>query len=264
VLDTSIAPVKPVDSAAVILLRDRSDGRAEVFLVRRHRSSSFLPSMFVFPGGKLDKEDGNHEAAAARELFEEAGVLLSPNCPANLAEWRRRILGGEASFRDLVDAGVVLDTTCLRFWSRWITPSLEPRRFDARFYLAMLPADQQPSFDDKETVDAVWVTPAEALEHRHGRQLPLPPPQVRTLMEMSSYASATAILEAAAGRERHGHPILPRVAKMPGKLTLLLPWDPEYFSLGLGEALPIPVEHPSALGASRFAWDGVTWRHASP
>src|SRR4051794_18517700 len=73
--DASQTPAVPRLAATVILFRDRPKG-AEVLLLRRNRGASFMSDAFVFPGGKID-EGETPEEAAARELFEEAGVLLT-------------------------------------------------------------------------------------------------------------------------------------------------------------------------------------------
>src|SRR5688572_7456934 len=112
-----------------------------------------MADAFVFPGGKVDATDLSPEHAAIRELFEEAGVLLARVAPRGAArgpsaldprlvdEWRGRLAAGEGgeSFDDLCRAeGLEPDTAALAFWSRWVTPSAEPRRFDAMFYVAEL------------------------------------------------------------------------------------------------------------------------------
>ncbi|MBI5477314.1 MAG: NUDIX domain-containing protein, partial [Deltaproteobacteria bacterium] len=108
---------------------------------------------FVFPGGRLDAADGSAEVAAIRELFEEAGVLLArppvpaapaPGAvpPAVIDAWRRRLLAGETTFAGLLqEAGLEPDVGRLHPWARFVTPSFEPKRFDARFFLAVVPAD---------------------------------------------------------------------------------------------------------------------------
>jgi 8-oxo-dGTP pyrophosphatase MutT (NUDIX family) len=132
----------------VILARD-GEGGLEVFLLKRHRKSSFMSSAFVFPGGKVDPEDGDARAAAIRELFEEAGVLLARGGDAGaLATGRARLNAGQITFAAvLAQAGLSPEPAWLHFWARWVTPSAEPRRYDTDFFLAALPDGQVPSFD---------------------------------------------------------------------------------------------------------------------
>lgn len=255
----------PRDAATVILLRPSSgDAGFEVFLLRRHRGASFMASAFVFPGGAADPGDTDLRATAARELFEEAGVLLAPGAPDGdtLAGWRRRILDGAPLAPLLAGANLAIDVDALRWWSHWITPSIEKKRFSARFYVAVLPTGQTPSFDDRETVDEAWVTPADALA-RSG-ELALPPPQLRTMLELSACRTIDDVLARADERARDPHPMLPRMAPQPGTPTgfaLLLPWDPEYETAGTGDAAPIAPGHPLAVGPSRFVLEGRAWRH---
>lgn len=220
---------------------------------------------FVFPGGTMEPEDDNHRMTAARELFEEAGVLLcrTPIAPASLAEWRRSIVDGVRLAQILEDGGVELDIGSLRYFAHWITPSIEKKRFSARFYVAELPAGQVPSFDDLETVDQVWITPGEALE-RVG-ELRLPPPQVRTMYDLRTAAACgpEAVLDLADERARNPHPILPRSIhsdSAPLGFELLLPWDPRYAEAD-GDGIEMPDDHPLAAGPSRFVLTDGGWRH---
>jgi 8-oxo-dGTP pyrophosphatase MutT (NUDIX family) len=255
------------EAASIILLRRSSTG-FEVFFVRRHRGSSFMASAYVFPGGAA--EDGEDaRTAGARELFEEAGVLLAKKSDeynrnsstlllSDQPDMRKRILGG-ARAKDVLElGGLQWATDSLVPWSPCITPSIEPQRFSARFFIVELPAGQEPSFDETETVDQLWISPADALA-RAG-ELQLPPPQVRTCMELAEQPTIRAALNAGKARGEEPHPIMPRLA--PGASpALLLPWDPEYLTAGTGESTPLTY-HPSwARGPSRFVRDGNVWMH---
>src|ERR671924_1095302 len=131
----------PRPAATVILLRrggKHAERGLQVLLVQRNPEARFMPGVWVFPGGSVDPDDGDgeaaHRAAAVRELAEEADIEL----PAE----------------ELVA------------YSRWITPKAVPIRFDTRFYLALAPAHSPPKPDGSETVDAGWFGPREALD-RH-------------------------------------------------------------------------------------------------
>jgi 8-oxo-dGTP pyrophosphatase MutT (NUDIX family) len=253
------------EAASIILLRRAGSG-VEVFLVRRHRGASFMASAYVFPGGAA--EDGEDaRTAAARELFEEAGVLLARAVPSRNAETlvqsdqaqiRRRILAGAPAKAALELAGLTWSTESLVPWAHWITPSIEPKRFSARFFVAELPAGQEPSFDEAETVDQIWLAPGEALAR--AAELQLPPPQVRTCWELAEHATLEAVLAAGRARAEQPHPIMPRLA--PGEQPcLLLPWDPDYLTRGTGESTPLTYQPGWARGPSRFVLEGRTWRH---
>lgn len=254
------------DAASVILVRHRNDDEGlEVFLLRRHRKASFMSSAFVFPGGTADPGETDPRYTAARELFEEAGVLLTDtDVPAAVRDrWRAELHDGARPFDAmLAEAGASIDVAALGYFAHWITPSVEKKRFSARFFVAELPAGQTPSFDNKETVDEIWVTPAEALE-RSG-ELKLPPPQVRTFIEMREPAQSgiDALRAAAVDREANALPILPRFRSLDsGGFALLLPWDPEYTSHGSGDSHEMPSGHPLGVGPSRFILEDMTWKN---
>ena len=262
------APVR--EAASVILLR-RAEPGFEVFLLRRHRQAKFMASSFVFPGGGAEAGE-DARTAAARELFEEAGVLLA-HTDAELdaetldfpiqAMLRRRILDGASATTALASAGLAWSTDVLVPWSHWITPSIEPRRFSARFFACELPGAQVPSFDDVETVDQVWVRPSEALA-RAG-ELRLPPPQIRTFWELSQLDTIEEVLAAGRARGEEPHPIMPRLrtAGAGEPVCLLLPWDPEYTETGSGDAAPLTYSPRWAVGPSRFVLEGQTWNHVA-
>lgn len=252
----------PRDAATVILLRPAEPG-FEVFLLRRRKNASFMGGAFVFPGGAADPDDADLRVTAARELFEEAGVLLArtPVTAEVAAALRTRLLAGEPLAALLAEAELALAPEALAYFAHWITPSVEPKRFSARFFVAVLPAGQAPSFDAQETVDELWTTPADALTR--ARDLALPPPQVRTLAELAHAATIDEVLARAAAAATTPHPILPRMAPTPGGFALLLPWDPEYETAGTGDSAPMPAEHPLGVGPSRFVLEDRTWKNVA-
>jgi 8-oxo-dGTP pyrophosphatase MutT (NUDIX family) len=262
------APATPRASAAVFLVRPRGTGPGlEVLLLRRHRGASFMSSSFVFPGGVAESGEDDPRLTAARELFEEAGVLLCDRpVDAGQLEALRRAQADGAPLATLLErAGLVLALERLRPFARWITPSAEPRRYDARFFVAELPPGQVPSFDARETVDQVWVAPAEALARR--AELRLPPPQVRSFADLAAACDAgwTALAAEAARRAVHPEPILPRLERSADGFALLLPWDPSYAVDADGHELaPWPDDHPLATGPSRFVLDDGGWRNVGP
>ncbi len=248
-------------------------------MVRRRRGSSFMASAFVFPGGGVDGDESPQECAA-RELLEEAGVALltrrdgAEASERQIAELRRELTKGESSTADLLAAaGLRWNVDALAPWSHWVTPSLEPKRFSAHFFIAALPAGQHAQPDEVEAVELAWVRPEDA-PLRAG-ELSLPPPQLRTLWELAGLRSIESVLDAAHQRATEPAPILPRVAKAPGEpgeasgaLCLLLPWDPQYAERGQGEAHPLSPPPRWAVGPSRFVLESSAskegprvWRH---
>ncbi|MCW5801335.1 MAG: NUDIX hydrolase [Deltaproteobacteria bacterium] len=257
------------EASSVIMLRRTKQPGFEVFLLRRRKGASFMASAYVFPGGGAEPGE-DARTAAARELFEEAGVLLARMLEAGEGETlempsvpaiRKLILDGADPIATLAKHGLVWSTDVLQPWSHWITPSHEPRRFSARFFVCELPPGQKPRFDDIETVDQVWVTPAEAIAR--AKDLALPPPQVRTCWELAEHATIEDVLAAGKRRADEPHPILPRVcaAATNAGPCLLLPWDPDYTERGSGDAAPLNYRPAWARGPSRFVLEDLTWKH---
>jgi 8-oxo-dGTP pyrophosphatase MutT (NUDIX family) len=171
-LNLTDPPVTPRASATVLLTRGRRPW--EMLLVRRPGGADFAPGAYVFPGGTLHAGDaaGGDEirAAALRELFEEAGILL-----ARRAGRFARERDGEG-VRELVARGASFHAALrqlelqpafdrLVFFARWVTPAPLRRRYDARFFLARLPAGQSVRPQEGEVTDWLWITPEEALSN---------------------------------------------------------------------------------------------------
>jgi 8-oxo-dGTP pyrophosphatase MutT (NUDIX family) len=261
------------EASSVILLRRKKPG-FDVFLLRRRKGASFMASAYVFPGGAAEAEE-DARTAAARELFEEAGVLLAKMVSAgegetlempNLSALRKMILDGADAAETLAQHNLMWSTDVLVPWSHWITPSIEAKRFSARFFVCELPPGQKPRFDAIETVDEAWVTPADALAR--AKELQLPPPQVRTLWELAELATVEDVMAAGRRRAEEPHPILPRV-HAPAALDeaarpcLLLPWDPDYTDHASGDAAPLNYRPAWARGPSRFVLEDMTWKHVA-
>ena len=205
----------PRPAASLILLRRGGRHRqrgVEVLLVRRTPEASFMPGVWVFPGGVVESDEAvprgiegedsaadgvelAHRACAVRELREEAGIEL----PSELE---------------------------LRPWSRWITPEAAPVRFDTRFYVALAPAQAPPRPDGAETTEAAWISPREALERHRTDEMPLVFPTIKHLEALLPYAEAREVLEAA--RNREIVPVVPRVVGKGDDRRVVLPGDPGY------------------------------------
>ncbi len=244
--------VEPRRAASVILLRE-GPGGVQVYLLRRHRKASFMSSSYVFPGGIAEEGESDDRITAGRELFEESGVLLSATTTqASEREALRHALNVDKAAPLETLASTPIDVHALHYYSHWITPSVESRRYSATFYLAIMPQGQVASPDNKETVDEAWVTPQEALSR--SVELALPPPQLRTFYELIEPAKAgiQGVLSFARDKAAHPHAILPRACPSAEGLTLLLPWDAQYETDGSGASLPMPKDHSLAWGATRF------------
>jgi 8-oxo-dGTP pyrophosphatase MutT (NUDIX family) len=201
-------PIKP--AATVMLIRDDPAG-LEVFLLRRTTAAAFASGMYVFPGGKLDASDGDGDGAfrlaAIREAFEEAGVLLAlddegqhPGPDHPVFTHRHEVHAGTVDFAELCDRHALRPhTDALHFVAHWITPKGEAaRRFDTRFFVAAAPADQLLSHDDHETVDSVWIRPAEALSRARDGEWLMMPPTTANLTFLAGHENVASTLLAAA------------------------------------------------------------------
>ncbi len=237
-------------------------------MLRRQRGASFMASAFVFPGGAAEQGE-DARTTAARELFEEAGVLLAKDAgddaetleALSMAALRKKLNDGGDAAQLLANAGLAWATESLIPWAHWITPSIEPKRFSARFFVCEMPPGQEPTFDAVETVEQLWVRPADAIA-RAG-ELNLPPPQIRTCWELAEHGTLDDVFAAARARADEPHPIMPRLRTMvAGQLPcLLLPWDPEYTEAGTGEATPLTYQPRWARGPSRFVMEDRAWKH---
>jgi len=129
--------------------------------------------------------------AAMRETFEETGIVLAagalPPAP-EMAEMRRALLAEEALFGELVTgAGVALDAAALAYIAHWVTPIVERRRYDTRFFLASVPGDAEADLHaGQELVEARWLTAADAVAGFEAGDLPMLPPTVHTLRGLAT------------------------------------------------------------------------------
>jgi 8-oxo-dGTP pyrophosphatase MutT (NUDIX family) len=256
-------PAEPRHASTVVLLRDAADGM-QAYLLRRTQTMAFAAGMYVFPGGSVDPRDetlaDDHWAgpppaawakllsadealtkalvcAAVRETFEESGVLLAGSGPDDVVadttgdDWetdRAALVDRSLSFAALLDRrGLVLRADLLRPWAHWITPEVEPKRFDTRFFVAALPAGQRTRDVGGEADRVAWVRPRDALDAADRGDMGMLPPTAFTLSEIASYDDVTAVL--AAGDVRDVKPVLPKlVLGDDEQARLLLPHDEGY------------------------------------
>jgi 8-oxo-dGTP pyrophosphatase MutT (NUDIX family) len=259
--------VVPRAAATVALLRD---GRAglEAYLQLRPARMGFAGGLWVFPGGRVDEADADpavnatwagpspaawagrlgmavdeargHVVAACRETLEEAGLLLATPAPGvgEVAAARRELLAGSAGLAGLLARlGVRLDTDRLRYWAWWVTPEVEPRRYDTRFFVAGLPADAAVTAHLAEAERERWLPPAEAAADQ---ALPMLPPTRYTLRDLAGFGSVAEALAAAAGRR------VERILPVLDGAELAMPW---------GERYPVPAPLPGAAGPARPGGD---------
>jgi 8-oxo-dGTP pyrophosphatase MutT (NUDIX family) len=253
--DGDHVPASARDAATVALLRPGPAG-PEVYLVRRQRAMVF-GGMHAFPGGSVDPADAAGEpawagppaaqfarelgcdealaqalvCAAVRETFEEAGVLLAgPSGDEVLGdvstdEWEAERVALEAREQTLSELlarrSLVLRADLLRPLAHWITPEVEPRRFDTRFFVAEVPAGQLCRDVGGEAFERLWVRPVDALT----RGLRMLPPTAVVLQDLAGHDDVTSALHAS----RTIRPVLPKlVVGDDDTVAFLLPGDEGY------------------------------------
>jgi 8-oxo-dGTP pyrophosphatase MutT (NUDIX family) len=180
--EPSRTPVTPRLAASVVLCRDGMSG-LETYLLHRHARMAFAASMVVFPGGGVDPVDRSTgdplPACGVRETREETGVDL--------------------------------DATQLAPWAHWVTPVVQPIRYDTFFYLAALPAGQTAADLSTETERAAWTAPVAAVAAHEAGELAMMPPTLSILLELAGLARVTDALELA--RDRVIETVLPDVVR---------------------------------------------------
>jgi 8-oxo-dGTP pyrophosphatase MutT (NUDIX family) len=216
-------------AATVLLVRDGDPG-LEVYLLRRTRGMPFAGGMTAYPGGGVDDRDADTEigwagpspaewaeafgcderlarelvCAAVRETFEEAGVLLAGPAEGSVVpdvsgddweEQRQALLSRELSLTELLAGrGLVLRSDLLRPFAHWITPPMESRRYDTKFFVAALPAGQEARDVSGEADEAAWLAPAAALAEHHAGDRPMLPPTSHTLAQLGRFGDVDAAL----------------------------------------------------------------------
>ncbi|MEW6473943.1 MAG: NUDIX hydrolase [Actinomycetota bacterium] len=225
-------------AATVMLVRDAGAGRGgslEVLMLRRHPEAVFAADAWVFPGGRVDEADfvtpigaGPSDAeasaalglpsgglaywvAAARECFEEAGILLARHADtgewldttnewsaARLARHRREVHSGATTLAAVLEPeGLELDLSGVHYVSHWITPPHRgnARRFDTRFFVAEVPPSQIVSHDATETVESIWTAPADALARGADGEILLLIPTIANLEALARCSSVAEFVE---------------------------------------------------------------------
>jgi 8-oxo-dGTP pyrophosphatase MutT (NUDIX family) len=214
--------------------------------------------MTVFPGGGVDSRDaeanpawagpkpswwadtlgcdirlaGALVCAAVRETFEESGVLLAGPEPDTVVadttgqqDARESLVQREFSFAQfLADNGLVLRADLLRPWANWVTPAQEVRRYDTRFFVAVLPDGQRADGITSEAEHAYWRRPADAIDDWKAGRCGLLPPTWVTLAELAEYRTVSDVMAA----ERSIDKLIPKVVRDGDVLRLVVPGSPDY------------------------------------
>ena len=226
-------------ASTILLVRDApAAGGVEVFMERRHLQSGFVGGAYVFPGGRVDPADAidtghctdldeatanrrlgleggglANYVAAIRECFEEAGVLLAydrsgtildfgdPAVEEHFKQLRDQLNAGTATIQQIADReNLRLATDRIAYWSHWITPVGEPRRYDTRFFVTHAPERQTAGHDDWELTSSAWVTPREAIERAIRREWMIIFPTLVNLKSLGRHPTADAAVAWAAAQ----------------------------------------------------------------
>jgi len=249
-------PAEPRHASTVVLLRD-SAGGPEAYLLRRVKGMAFAGGMHVFPGGSVDPADATAHlrwagppasrwarwfradeplaralvCAAVRETFEVCGVLLAGPSEGELLadvssdEWeaeRAALEAREQSLSELLDRrGLVLRSDLLRPFAHWITPEVEPKRFDTRFFLAQMPPGQVCRDVGGEADERLWVRLQDALD----QGLTLMPPTHQALQDLAPFGDVRSALDA----EREVTLVAPKLVVLPDDtVKFVVPGDHDY------------------------------------
>ena len=200
-------PSEPRPAATILLLRDREEGGPreegvlEVLMLKRSAESHFMPSVWVFPGGSLDPEDGEGldglRTCAVRELHEEAGIHLD------------------------------LSTELIPL-ARWVTPEAVKTRFDTWFFIARAPLGIEAEPDNFEMTEALWVNPADALAAAEGGDMAIVFPTLKQLEALVPSAHTDQALERAAADPNASRIVLPKVIGNERNARVVLPHEDDY------------------------------------
>ena len=258
----SVATPRP--AATVVILRDGREG-IEVFMVVRHHEIDFASGALVFPGGKVDAQDADAAwgelapsaasapdrafmVAAARETFEEAGLvlarhrgvasLLDADAAHRLVErYRAPLIAGQCTFLDLVRSeDLLLAPDLMVPFAHWITPETQPKRFDTLFLLVAAPVEQLGAHDGTESVEGFWIAPQQALREAEAGTRTLLFPTHMNLLKLAACASVAEAVSVA--RRSPIVSVTPRVERTATGRTLHIPAEAGY---GVTQfAVPMP------------------------
>jgi 8-oxo-dGTP pyrophosphatase MutT (NUDIX family) len=247
-----IAPALP--SATAVILRDGPQG-IEVFMVVRHHEIEFASGALVFPGGKVDPQDATPEwaelapfappaperayvVAAARETFEEAGLVLARRrgthtmldasaAHALVERYRPNLGSGATTFLDMVRGEELeLAADLMVPFAHWITPVTQPKRFDTHFLLICAPVEQLGAHDGAESVEGFWIRPEEALRDAEAGTRTLVFPTRMNLTKLARYRTVSEAV--AATRASPIVTVMPRIERTATGGMLHIPAEAGY------------------------------------
>lgn len=236
--DMPPVPIRP--ASTVVVVRPGAAAAPEVLLVRRTDRVAFMAGAHVFPGGRVDEAD--------RAVVSDAAFLRQPARFSDLSVQEELPYRVAAVREAQEEAGLTLDVDALHPIAHWVTPAIEIRRFDTRFFLAVLPEGQQAVEDMGEITAHVWLTAGEALNRAQAGHLHVPPPTWTTLRQLEQRGALADVLAWAQSK-----PIV-RVSptlledSSTGDRVLALPGDP---AVPMVEGWDVPPETRFVLREGR-------------
>ena len=253
-------------ASTVLVLRDLNN-KLELLMVRRSKKPPFQ-NLHVFPGGKIDHDDSIKELeaftdgindeiasnilgiedgglsfwiASIRECFEEVGILLAQKKSGEKLDfissektkyenYRKMLVKNEINLLEICQKeDLVLSTVNIAPLSHWITPNIETKRFDTRFFIAYLPENQIVKHDEVELTQSIWINPLDAIKKAYEGEMHMIMPTIKNLEQCSKHKNGEEFLRHQKSLSHKDFPpILPKFFKKNDKWTSLLPGDPDY------------------------------------
>tara|TARA_B100001057_G_scaffold144297_1_gene144133 strand:+ start:12534 stop:13325 length:792 start_codon:yes stop_codon:yes gene_type:complete len=253
--------------AATVLVLKNSKTDIEVLMVKRSKRPPF-ENLYVFPGGKIDDDDYIEELelytdglndikasqilglkrgglgfwiACIRECFEEVGILFAKRKSGesldflgdekiSFDKYRKMLINNKINMMDICKReDLILSTLNIAPLSHWITPNIETRRFDTRFFIAFLPENQIESHDGNELTQSLWINPTQAIDRAFKGEMQMIMPTIKNLQSCEGHKSAEDFLSHQKSLTKEDFPpILPKFFKKNGNWVGLLPGDKGY------------------------------------
>lgn len=209
---------EPRPASTVVVLRSAAPGGVQVLLVKRNDRVAFMAGAYVFPGGRVDHAD---RVPAGDERFLREPPRFSDLTPAEELPYR------VAAVRELAEeANVDIGVDDLVPLAHWVTPEIEIRRYDTRFFLAVMPAGQEAKHDEGEMTELAWLAPSEAVRRCRRGEMMLPPPTWTTLRQLERHGTVEGAV--AWARSLTVVRVMPGFVRTATESILTLPGDPAF------------------------------------
>ena len=191
VSDLQWTPPPVRDAATVIMVRDQPDG-LHVYLQRRVRTMAFAAGMHVFPGGAVEPADIAEADALIKDRPEISALPFGGRAANSPGE--DNLVSRVAAVRETLEetSHDLGDPLRLSYVGHWVTPEVEDRRFDTRFYAAAVDEDHHVRENSSESDADRWMRPADALAESAAGNMLMLPPTIASLMDFGAQAAAGA------------------------------------------------------------------------